>query len=593
MKSFYRCFILVLFSLGQYSIVKSENTPISPAWVLGHIVWEDSLNTQDGVLNLVDGYISRMIPVNGVIIDSPWSTSYNDFNWDYTRYPNPSQLSAELARRNIKPILWMTGAVNAECSDVPISCCETYNYVLQNGYAVNEGRLFTWWKGNGIHIDFTNEEAKQWWYSQLDKVFDGIYGFKVDGAEVGLGEPVNTSIGEMSNTEFRYCYYDAMYDYVTSKKPDTGIIYARPYSYQGPGNYANPYKLSIGWCGDFEGTYSGLKKQIADIYQSAMNGYCAVGCEIGGFYGETPTAESLIRYAQFASMTACMINGGANGPFRGHLPWWHGEKYEKIYRFYATLHSELVPYIFSEIVDCHLYGGTLLNRCSIDNLTHFLGRSVFTKAIASDENEDFCLPEEGVYFNFFTDEIIEGGTSVSTTKEIRDYPIFIKGGSVIPMNIQSNVTEIGDESMKDKKVLLIYPSSSFEKKIHWPLGDGKEYEDIIVKYNEKGLISVESDNQQEFVLLIHDIDNVEEVEGADSWSYNQTKRLLTINAHGSQIQLSIINSNETAIMCQKLNSLENFRFYNIDGTAGRNSKGVKIVNSNKNQLNKTSKVIIR
>ena len=49
--------------------------PITPAWALGHIVWEDSLNTTAGAEQLVNGYLQRNIPVDAVIIDSPWSSA--------------------------------------------------------------------------------------------------------------------------------------------------------------------------------------------------------------------------------------------------------------------------------------------------------------------------------------------------------------------------------------------------------------------------------------------------------------------------------------------------------------------------------------
>lgn len=572
---FFFCFFLV--ALNSFS--NTETPPISPTWVLGHIVWEDSLNTQSGVLKLVDDYLKRNIPVNGVIIDSPWSTSYNDFNWDTSRYPTPQNMAAEFAKRKIKPILWMTGAVNIECQDVPISPCDSYNYVIDNNYGANNNQIFTWWKGKGVHIDFTNEDAKEWWYSQLDKVFDGFYGFKVDGAEVGLGEPVNTSKGEMSNQQFRYFYYDAMYDYVTSRKPDTGIIYARPYSYQGPGNYANPYKLSIGWCGDFEGTYEGLRRQITDIYQSAKNGYCAVGCEIGGYYGETPSAEVLIRYAQFASMTACMINGGANGAFRGHLPWWHGDYYYEIYQKFVYLHKELIPYIFSSIVDNHIYGGTLIRTHDFDSFSHFLGESIFTKAIVSEDNVSFLLPDDRGYLDLFTEKYYEGGTMIDSVFNIDRYPIYVKMGSIIPLDIENSISGNGDESMIGKKVIAIYPYKLTERIIHWPTGDGIDYEDIYVRYDEKdGFFSVTSGTNHEFVLLIHNIDKVSNVIGANDWNYDNKRRILKICAEGQKLGFHIEKETTTSVGDIKMKDINNSFIYSVDGKkALGNSRGLKIV----------------
>lgn len=292
--------------------VNSQTPSITPVWALGHIIWEDSINTKEGALSLVESYRSRDIEVNGIIIDSPWSTSYNDFNWDNDRYPQPEDMLLSLKNQNVNVLLWMTGNLNSICTDVPIQKTELYDYAVEHGYCINNNIPSTWWKGEGMYVDFTNPEAVNWWYEQLDKVFccDGVLGFKVDQGEIVYGDSIESSLGKISQFDFRKYYYDAMYDYVVSRKPGIGITYARPYSHQGEGFFASIDKLGIGWCGDFQGNYAGLKLQIENIYKSALAGYGAVGCEIGGFNGRKSTKEELIRYTQFAAMTGCMINGG-------------------------------------------------------------------------------------------------------------------------------------------------------------------------------------------------------------------------------------------------------------------------------------------
>ncbi|MHC4062711.1 MAG: TIM-barrel domain-containing protein [Planctomycetota bacterium] len=63
--------------------------PICPRWAFEPWVWEDNKNTQEAALNLVKGYRDRDIPVGTIIIDSPWETAYNSFDWDKQRYPEP------------------------------------------------------------------------------------------------------------------------------------------------------------------------------------------------------------------------------------------------------------------------------------------------------------------------------------------------------------------------------------------------------------------------------------------------------------------------------------------------------------------------
>lgn len=100
--------------------VNAQNPVITPAWAFKHIVWEDSLNTEAGVMKLVDSYLSRNIPVEATIIDSPWSTAYNDFNWDTSRYPNAENMIKKLEQKGVKTILWLTGAVNLKSKDTSL-----------------------------------------------------------------------------------------------------------------------------------------------------------------------------------------------------------------------------------------------------------------------------------------------------------------------------------------------------------------------------------------------------------------------------------------------------------------------------------------
>ena len=479
MKALYSMLLALLAVLaGSCAKVNSEsdinNIPVTPAWALGHIVWEDEFNTQDAVNRLVDGYLERGIPVNGVIIDSPWTTSYNNFTWDTNLYPDPKGLTSSLLEKGVHSILWLTGCVNTISGDCPVDKSSNYDEAVEKGYAVNGGKPYYWWKGNGVHIDFTNPEATEWWFSQIDKIMAaGVDGFKVDQGEVSIPEPVVTSTGEMTNKAFRPFYYDAMYDYANSRKPGIGIILARPYSFQGDGDFSNINKLSLGWCGDFDGTWQGLKDQLKNIYISAEHGYGAVGTEIGGYFGTPPGKEQLIRYSQFAALTASMINGGGHGPFENHLAWWHGEDAGKIYKDLVLLHQQLVPYIFSTLVEGHLNGGTLIRDVNIDQESHRFGPDIFTKAITDyDSHVSFTLPEGDDWIEWESGECLAGGSVVEKEYALNEFPLYVRVGSAIPMD------------KGDRFDIQIVPGKDpIDVTLHLPDGDGTSYGDCRVRFN--------------------------------------------------------------------------------------------------------------
>lgn len=475
----------------------SPNTvcpPITPAWAFGHIVWEDSLNNQKGAETLVNSYIERGYPVDAIIIDSPWSKSYNDFEWDPRRYKDASGMIKGFMQKGVRTILWLTGFVNEKGNDTSEQKSETFDEVARNNYGAYDSRSIGWWKGQGIHIDFTNDAAVKWWYSQLDKVFtEGVYGWKVDQGEVHLPGQFNTSKGMMTNEAFRYYYYDAMYDYAVDRKPD-GITIARPYSWQ-EGLTSSIEKNNMAWCGDFKGDWEGMRSQINDIYRSARYGYGAIACEVGGFHRVKSTSLQFLRYAQFGCMTACMINGGENGPFSAHLPWTHGKEMEDAYRWCVNWLKSLVPYKFSTIVDAHLKGGSLIKGTDFVEHSHLLGNDIFTKAITSDDNKvTYHLPDEGEWIDYWTGEVFQAGVKITEEYPISRFPLFIRSGAIIPMT---------DASMPGKRIFRIYPNGKTVRRFHLPKGDGIEYFDCTVSYDErKGRVTVASDAPADFVFII-------------------------------------------------------------------------------------------
>lgn len=486
-----RQILTVLAIIATVMPAMAQNPPITPAWAFGHFVWEDNINTEQGAKDIVDGYLDRGVPVDAVFIDSPWTTSYNDFNWDTERYPDPKGMVRYFSDRNVKVILWMTGFINKESKDTPNQECSMYEEVRQKNFGVDDSTPITWWKGYGIHIDFTNPDAVAYWNSLLDKVFvEGVYGWKVDQGEHYLGKIVKTSKGEMAHSDFKHLYYDSMYDYTTSRKKD-GIIIGRPYSHQG-GRAASVSKLSLGWCGDFSGDWDGLHQQINNIYLSSQNGYAAVATEVGGFYIKPATKNSLVRYAQFGAMTACMINGGENGAFTAHVPWYHGEDAFEAYSTAVNLHESLRPYMFSTVVDCHFTGGTLVRDHSFEEESHKVGEYVFTKAVTNDEGSaSFHLPVEGEWIDYWTGESFGPYTVISKIYPLDKFPLFIKAGAIIPIH-RDGRTEI-----------LIYPNGKSAEVLHLPLGEGTEYEDCTVTYDAKsGLLSVKSDSAVDLDVTI-------------------------------------------------------------------------------------------
>jgi len=231
------------------------NPPICPRWGFEPWIWEDNKNTQQAVLKLVKDYRDKGIPVGTIIIDSPWETSYNSFDWDKERYPQPQKMIDELHQHGVRVVMWITGAMNRTSKDTPQDKPSAYDDVIRKGWVVNQGKEFHWWKGKGVHIDFTNKKACDWFGTQMEKLMKmGIDGWKVDEAEQYLADPLQaTSIGAIKKAVFKPYYYGAVAD--QSKKLNAeSLILSRPFS-------ASINKSTATWGGDYSGDWQGLRRR--------------------------------------------------------------------------------------------------------------------------------------------------------------------------------------------------------------------------------------------------------------------------------------------------------------------------------------------
>ena len=109
--------------------------PLTPAWALENWLWEDDVNSSAYVDELLAGHKEHDIPIRTIILDSPWSLRYNDFEVDTVRYPNPEQWFKKLQDNEYRVVLWMTSLVNSYSKDSKIKNSEKwYNQVNKKGY---------------------------------------------------------------------------------------------------------------------------------------------------------------------------------------------------------------------------------------------------------------------------------------------------------------------------------------------------------------------------------------------------------------------------------------------------------------------------
>ncbi|MBI4557015.1 MAG: glycoside hydrolase family 31 protein [Candidatus Hydrogenedentes bacterium] len=467
------------FNAGRHTQV-----PITPPWALECWLWEDDANTEAAVLELLAGYEEHDIPVRTILVDSPWSTRYNDFVADETRYPKPAEFFRGLQDRGYRVVLWMTCMVDSSSKDTALTdSWDWFEQAKARGYLAGDGFETRWWKGKGGFIDYTNPNAMTWWRGLQQQVFDwGLDGWKLDGTATYFSSRLGrlplpyqrTHAGWMTTRGYMDHYYRDEYQHGLTQHPDF-ITLARALDtpWPHPEGFAPLDAAPVTWVGDQDHAWKdedeGIEEALRDILGSAKLGYCVIGSDVAGYSGGTIPPNLYIRWAQFSTFCGLFLNGG-----HGERRLWKRSSEElEIIRKFAWLHTELIPYMYSHVVACHRGGKPLMRPLDVDY--HYLfGDDFLVAPIHEDRLTRTVKLPAGRWRYWFNDrELLEGPKEITREFPLDEYPVYVRDGAIIPLNVSRPYTGLGDRESEGFLTLCIYPYGKSEFTIHHPDGSGQ------------------------------------------------------------------------------------------------------------------------
>lgn len=398
-----------------------------PLWTLGYQQSHRTLASRQEILAEAKTFREKQLPCDALIYlgtgfcPSGWNTGHGSFVFNEAVFPDPEAMIQQLHEDNFKVVVHVVNP--------PL---DLHGKVADSGTATEEpGDAAAYWKQ---HLPLVRMGVDGWWPDEGDSL------------------PIAS----------RLARNEMYWEGERQTRPQL-----RPYALHRNG-YAGMQRYGWLWSGDIFSTWKTLAAQVMVGINAGLCGISYWGTDTGGFVPTKEfTDELFIRWFQFSAFCPLFRSHGRTWKLR--LPWgWntgdcgpaelepryaaevlpkpadlHNPQVEIICRKYLNIRYQLLPYIYSAIAEGHQSGMPLMRSLWLQYPNDPQARKLEDSYLFGDcllvnpvlepgvRERKAYLPN-GVWWDFWTSERVEGGRVVTRQLDLETLPVYVKAGSVLP-----------------------------------------------------------------------------------------------------------------------------------------------------------------
>jgi len=458
--------------------------PLPPLWSLGYQQNRYSYYPEEEVMRIANTLREKHIPADGITLDIHYMDKYQLFTWNKSRFSDPAKMNAELNKLGFKTTVIVDPGIKVEKG------APAYESGLKDDVYIKypDGEPYTGavWPGWCNFTDFTSVKGRDWWHKQV-KFFaeSGVSGIWNDMNEIatwGSKMPDNV-LFDYDGRQTNHLEAHNIYGMQMARSSYEGALdnfKERPFILTRSG-FAGLQRYTAIWTGDNRAEDDHMLAGVRLLNSLGLSGVSFTGMDIGGFTGN-PTTALYARWMELGAFIPYYRNHTAYNS-KAAEPWTFGEDVLDITRNYISLRYQLLPYIYSNFYESTQNGLPIMRSLAIDytfdpkvlyadyqNQYEF-GDSFMVAPFESTKDYGKVYFPEGIWYDLYNGKQESGNQEKVIPLSINKLPVYVKGGSIIPM--QSLIQSTAEQPL-DTLFVHIYNGNTANHFVYYE-DDGKSF----------------------------------------------------------------------------------------------------------------------
>jgi len=437
-------------------------TPLLPRSTYGYVQCKQRYITQQEVLDVAKGFKDRNLPAGVLVVDWFYYTRMGQFDFNQKQWPDPVAMNAALHKQGFDTMISVWPRFTPDSRYYPLLSKNHWFIEDRDGKPI-DGLPYD---KAGSDIDTTNPDAAAWYWKTLkenilSKGFDSLWADETEPDLPPNGAYFHVGSGRRYFNLYPLLHTEAIYNGMRRDYPERRALILSRDAFTGAQRNGTVF-----WSSDIAPTWDTFRRQIPTGLNFTATGFANWSNDTGGWqnlpavhkpahtplidpedaranvggYDDYP--ELYTRWFEYSTFVPIFRTHGSR--FQNEV-WSYGKQAEPILTKYLLMRYQLLPYIYSLSYQSWKTGAPFMQALPLvftdDAKTadlrdeYMFGPALLVAPVTEQgaTSREVYLPAGTDWYNYWTNERLQGGQTIRVHAPIDTIPLFVRAGSILPL----------------------------------------------------------------------------------------------------------------------------------------------------------------